>query len=164
MANPPIDALLAGPDNPDVKRRILELHERRMAAELALLEKQSAVADLTLRDAREKDRKKEEQERQEKVIQEEGARNSLRSTRMEQLVQDRCSHLHPDSGKSTFVGVRHWDQTITINCAICKLNATDTQANLIRKFGSQAFPKQDMIGGVMAPGSYISGGVITGGQ
>lgn len=162
--SPPLEALLSGPDNPDIKRRLLELQERRMAAELALLEKQSAVADITLRKSREEEGKKEEQARQDRVIQEEGAKNSLRSLTMERHIQQRCSHLHPDSGKSTLVGVRHWDQTITLNCAICKLNDTDTQANLIRRHGVQSFPKQDMIGGVMAPGSYISGGAIVGGQ
>lgn len=162
-STPPLDMLLAGPDNPDIKRRLLELQERQLAAQVALLEKQTAVADLTLRDARIKDEKKAEDERREELIRKEGAENHLRKMRMDLAVQSNCTHLHPDSGKSTLSAVRHWDQRLTINCAICQLNQTGTQAELVRKYGS-LFPRQDNIGGVMAPGSYVSNGAIVGGQ
>ncbi|TXH45070.1 MAG: hypothetical protein E6Q97_31915 [Desulfurellales bacterium] len=158
-----MDALLAGTDNPDLKRQLLELQVQRMRAEIALFEKQSKVADIALSESEKKEAEKAEADRQSKAIQEEGAKSSLRKLRMDKFKQENCIHTHPESGKSTMVGIRHWDNTITINCAMCELNETGPQAALVRKYGT-LFPKQDNIGGVMAPGaSYGASGVVMGG-
>lgn len=162
-AIPPMESLLAGSDNPDIKRQLLELQVQRMQAEIALFQKQSRVADIALGEAEQKASAKAEADRQSKAIQEEGAKSSLRKLRMDKFKQENCIHTHPDSGKSTLVGIRHWGNTITVNCAMCELNETGTQAELVRKYGT-LFPKQDSIGGVMAPGaSYGASGVIVGG-
>lgn len=157
-STPSVDALLLANDvSPELKRRLAELQIQKLQREMELLEKQSLVNDIAIRKDEEERKKIEEKERQEARMREEGAKESLRKLRMDQMVQNNCLHVNPDDGKSNLVGIRHWDGNLTINCGTCGIIVSGTKAELVKRFGT-LFPKQENIGGPLPPGSYTSSG------
>lgn len=111
-----------------------------------LLEMQTKIAELELRDRETADKKKKEQIELEARARQDNAKAAHQEQERQAWIQEHCSHRKQD-GKSNLGGTWHWDRNmISLVCGNCGMIDTGTQSSLMMKYQDR-YPEPKRIGG-----------------